>query len=111
MPLPGWNKEAVLLSPAQFISHSFFFSDRSNAFTLDDMVDGAACVTMGLRSLPRRQPLYPTADRRHRRSAGERIGIFEKETVTGIRLCRGCDLFQRRPGIAPLVCVRQCSIA
>src|SRR5207244_12632227 len=93
LPVSRLIKQAVLWASGIIISNALFLADRRYPFSLHDVVNRAARMTVRLGRTPRRQLLYPTADGWHRRPAGQRIGVFEQEAVVRINLSCSRDLF------------------
>jgi hypothetical protein len=77
VPIPGGNKKAVFGSPAQVISNGLLLADARDAFASDDVIDGAAGVTLRLSRYTGWDELRPAADGRHGGPAGEWVSIFE----------------------------------
>src|SRR6266540_4178901 len=87
------------LVPTRSGTHRF-----ESCFAAKYVIDHRARVPMGLGFIAGRQKLKRALDRRHRRSACERIAILQQVAVEAIsRRRRACQRTQRLLGVAPFV--------
>src|SRR5581483_3057677 len=107
MPFPSRDEEAVSRPPGQSFADALAAADGRNALPFDDMINRAARVPVTFGRFPGGKPLYPTADRRHRRAARDRIRVFEQDAVVRVPAVRRRDLFQCRERVGPFIRVRQ----
>ena len=77
MPVPGRHEEAVVGAPVECFAGAFLGSDMGRTFALDDVIDGAAGVTLWLCGDSRWNELHPAADGGHGRPAGQRMCVLQ----------------------------------
>src|SRR6266536_27929 len=86
--VPERHDERVALFPLEAA-----LTDLSRAFAAKYVIDHRARVPMGLGFIAGRQKLKRALDRRHRRSACERIAILQQVAVEAIsRRWRACQV-------------------
>src|ERR1041385_8333390 len=85
VPTPVRYDEEVTRFPFKFLSRDF-----AGAAALDDIIELVRRVPMLLRLFVAIKHLDPTGERRKRRTAGDRIAIFQTLAVEGVFALRKC---------------------